>query len=301
MINDISYTDIRPRRSALYIPASNKYRLEKARNLACDIIIMDLEDAVSPTQKISARNNIIDVINAGGFNNREILVRVNDLSTIWGKGDVEIMASSGASGLVLPKVNNAIDIAHLDALMKDSGAAENMTIWAMIETPMGVLHAEEIAKSSQSLAGFIMGTNDLTADLHAVDSYDRQPLLTSLSICLLAARAYGLAILDGVHSNINDDDGFEKICQQGLEFGFDGKSLIHPKTIAVANKIFSPSDIDIKRAEEIIEASNFANENGNGVIALPDGQLVEELHARQAKKILKMGAMIAELKKDIGD
>ena len=292
MINSI---DIRPRRSALYIPASNKYRLEKGCNLDSDMLIMDLEDAVSPTQKISARNNIIEVIKEGGFNNREILVRVNGSSTIWGKDDIKIMSSSGASGLVLPKVDNARDIQQMDALMKYFGAPDNMAIWAMIETPMGVLHAESIAKSSPRLAGFIMGTNDLSADLHICDTHDRKPLLTSLSICLLAARAYGLVILDGVHSNINDDIGFEKACIQGCEFGFDGKSLVHPRTIAMTNKIFGPSDDDIKRARQIIAASKTALNNGDGAVALPDGQLVEGLHARNAEKTLKMAAIIANL------
>lgn len=290
---------IRPRRSMLYMPGSNARVLEKGRSLPADALILDLEDAVAPDAKETARQQILDALAEGGYGKREILVRVNGLDSEWGSEDIAVMARSGADAILLPKVESAEMVRRAEELMVDGGAPDDMAVWCMIETPLGVLHAEEIAWGSSRLGGFVMGTSDLAKDLHCLHTPDRLPFVTSLSLCVLAARAHGLAILDGVHLDLSDDEGFAASCRQGLDFGFDGKTLIHPKTIAKANEIFAPSEEDIAWSRKIIAAHAEASGQGKGVVVV-DGKLVENLHVENARRIVGLAAMIDEMEAAAG-
>ncbi len=285
---------VRPRRSMLYMPGSNARALEKGRLLTADALILDLEDAVAPDAKETARRQILEALAAGGYGKREILVRTNGLDSEWGRDDIAAMAKSGADAILLPKVESAEMVRAAEEIMADHGAPASLAVWCMIETPLGVLHAEEIAWGSRRLGGFVMGTSDLAKDLHCLHTPGRLPFVTSLSLCILAARAHGLAILDGVHLDLADDEGFADSCRQGLEFGFDGKTLIHPKTIDKANEIFAPSAEEIAWSERIIAAHEEALKAGKGVV-LVDGKLVENLHVENAKRIVALAAMIGEL------
>lgn len=285
---------IRPRRSMLYMPGSNPRALDKGRSLPADALILDIEDAVAPDAKEMARRQIVEALAAGGYGRREILVRVNGLDSEWGHDDIAAVATSGADAILLPKVESAEMVRETEELLVASGAPAGFAIWCMIETPLGVLHAEEIAWGSRRVGGFVMGTSDLAKDLHCLHTPQRLPFLTSLSLCILAARAHGLAILDGVHLDLDDDEGFAESCRQGLELGFDGKTLIHPKTIAKANEVFAPSAQEIAWSEKIIAAHETASKEGKGVVVV-DGKLVENLHVENARRITGLAAMIAEL------
>ena len=282
----------RLRRSLLYMPGSNARALEKGRSLPADGLILDLEDAVAPDAKEQARAQVMAAIADGGYGAREILVRVNGLDTPWGAADVAAVAASAAAGVVLPKVESAAMVRTAADRLAGSGASGEMRIWCMIETPRGVLQAGEIAGASPRLAGFIMGTNDLAKELRCQQTADRMPFMTSFGLCLLAARAHGLAIVDGVHPDIADEDGFEAVCRQGRALGFDGKSLIHPRTIAPANEIFAPSEAELEWARRIIDAFEAARAAGQAVIAV-DGQLVEDLHVADARRLLAFADRIA--------
>lgn len=276
-------TAYRPRRSVLYIPGSNPRALAKAESLACDGVILDLEDAVAPDVKEAARAAVIAA--SGRYGAREVLIRANGFDTPWGGDDVSAVAGSAAHGVVLPKVENAETVRQAEALLVAAGAPDSLALWCMIETPRGVLAAAEIAAASPRLGGLIMGTSDLAKDLHCRHTPDRLPLITSLSLCVLAARAHTLAILDGVHLNLDDDAGFQAACQQGRDMGFDGKTLIHPKTIAAANAAFGPSDADIAYAEKIVAAYTAALQAQQAVVVV-DGKLVEALHVAEAQRLL---------------
>jgi citrate lyase subunit beta/citryl-CoA lyase len=291
-------TVTRPRRSVLYMPGSNARALEKARTLAADGLILDLEDAVSPDAKDVARTQVVDAVKAGGYGGRELLVRVNGLNTPWFHADVAAAATSGAHAILIPKVESADAVRQAEAIMTAAGAPENMAIWCMMETPRGILKAEEIAASTPRLGGFVMGTSDLAKDLHCAHTALRLPMVTSLGLCLLAARAYNLAILDGVYLDLNDDAGFEASCVQGLELGFDGKTLIHPKTIDAANRVFAPSEKEIAWSQKIIAAHAEAAAEGKGVVVV-DGKLVENLHVENAKRIVRLADQIAVLSADL--
>jgi citrate lyase subunit beta/citryl-CoA lyase len=273
--------------------------LEKGRTLAADALILDLEDAVAPDAKEMARQQILDALATGGYGQREILVRVNGLDSEWGSDDITAMAKSGADAILLPKVESAEMVRQAEEIMADSGAPADLAIWCMIETPLGVLHAEEIGWGSPRVGGFVMGTSDLAKDLHCLHTPGRLPFVTSLSLCVLAARAHGLAILDGVHLDLEDDEGFAESCRQGLEFGFDGKTLIHPRTIAKANEVFAPSAEEIAWSERIIAAHEEASAQGKGVVVV-DGKLVENLHVENAKRIVGLAAMIGEMESAAG-
>ncbi len=283
----------RPRRSALYMPGANTRALAKGRILAADSLILDLEDAVAADAKATARDNIVAAIADGGYGPRELIIRINPLSTPWGYEDLAAASISGADAILLPKVESGDMVRQAESVMAVQGAPEDMAIWAMIETPMGMLHAEEIASSSPRLACLVMGTSDLAKDLHAAHTRDRLPMITSLGLCLLAARAYGLDILDGVHLDLRDDEGFAYSCKQGLDLGFDGKTLIHPKTIAVANEIFAPSPDEVAWAHKVIDAHAAAMREGKGV-ALFEGKLIENLHVENAKRLVGLAHAIAE-------
>ena len=283
---------VRPRRSVLYMPGANTRALEKARSLGADSYILDLEDAVAPDAKEEARANIAAALSEGGYGHREMVVRVNALASGWGHGDLAMVAASPAAGLLLPKVESADVIRQVEAALEDMGASPDLQIWAMMETPRGMLHAEEIAGASPRLTCFVMGTSDLAKDLHAAHTKLRLPMVTSLGLCMLAARSYGLSILDGVHLDLADDEGFAAACQQGLELGFDGKTLIHPKTIAKANEVFAPSASEVEWSKKIIAAHAAAEAEGQGVVVC-DGKLVENLHVENAKRLVAMAEAIA--------
>jgi citrate lyase subunit beta/citryl-CoA lyase len=280
------------------MPGSNARALEKARTLAADGLILDLEDAVSPDAKDVARSQVVEAVKAGGYGGRELLVRVNGLNTPWFHADVATAATSGAHAILIPKVESADAVRQVEAIMAACGAPDTMAIWCMMETPRGILKAEEIAASTPRMGGFVMGTSDLAKDLHCAHTSMRLPMITSLGLCLLAARAYGLAVLDGVYLDLNDDAGFEASCVQGLELGFDGKTLIHPKTIDAANRVFAPSEKEIEWSKKIIAAHAAAAAEGKGVVVV-DGKLVENLHVENAKRIVRLAEQIAALEADL--
>ncbi|MBI5533031.1 MAG: CoA ester lyase [Deltaproteobacteria bacterium] len=283
---------VRPRRSVLYMPGSNARALEKAQTLAADGFIFDLEDAVGPDAKEAAREAVTEAMRTRDYGHKERIVRVNALSTPWGYQDVVRASTCGADAILIPKVESADTVRQTVAIMNASGAPASMAVWCMMETPLGILHAEQIASSSPRLAVLVMGTSDLTKDLHASHTPDRLPQLASLAVSLLAARAYGLGIIDGVHLDLNDEQGFERSCIQGRDLGFDGKTLIHPKTIEVANRVFAPSQQEIDWARKIAEAHERARSEGKGVVVV-DGKLIENLHVEAAQRTVRLAEAIA--------
>lgn len=283
----------RPRRSVLYMPGSNARALDKARGLAADALILDLEDAVAPEQKAMAREQVCAAVTAGGYGARELIIRSNGLDTPWGRDDVIAAAKAAPDAILLPKVESAAQVQAAEALLLQHGQ-DKTAIWCMMETPKGILRAEEIAAASPRLAALVMGTSDLVKDLNAQHTPLRLPVITALGLCLLAARAYGLAILDGVYLDLDDEAGFEAACRQGLEFGFDGKTLIHPKTLDTANRVFAPTEAQMAYAHKIIAAFEAAAKDGKGVV-LVDGKLIENLHVEQAKKLAALADAIAKL------
>ena len=262
------------------MPGSNPRALEKGRNLDCDAIIMDLEDAVAPASKEDARQNIRQALKEGGYGKRTLAVRINGLESAWGANDLEMVLASGADAIVLPKVEETELIRRVADKIQG-----NQVIWAMVETPKGVLNVQEVAACDETLVCLVMGTSDLARELHCAHTHERAPFLTSFGLCILAARANGLNILDGVHLDLSDDHGFAASCQQGLELGFDGKTLIHPKTIETANRIYSPTEQQLAEARQIIDAHQAAERDGSGVVVL-NGKLVENLHVEMAKRLL---------------
>jgi citrate lyase subunit beta/citryl-CoA lyase len=275
----------------LYMPGSNARALDKGRGLDADALILDLEDAVAPDAKQTAREQVVAAVKEGGYGHREILIRSNGLNTPWGYDDVVAAATSGADAVLLPKVDSADMVRQAESILDAAGAPDSMTIWCMMETPRGMLRAEEIADASPRLGGFVMGTSDLTKDLHARHTPMRLPLITSLGLCLLAARAADIAILDGVYLDLNDASGFAMSCVQGAELGFDGKTLIHPKQLADANEAFAPSEDEVAFSRKIIEAHASAQAEGKGVLVV-DGKLIENLHVENAKRLVALAEAI---------
>lgn len=276
-----------PCRSILYMPGSNVRALEKAKTLDADVIIFDLEDAVSPDKKLEARKLVIAAVNAankGDYGHRKVCVRVNGLDTPWGRDDLEAIAATAPDAVLLPKVNVATDVDEAVTILESAGLCEKTAVWVMMETPLGILHAGEIAAADR-VGALVMGTADLVSDIHGKHTVDRLPVLASLSICVLAARAYQRLIFDGVYLDLDDEVGFENVCRQGLELGFDGKTLIHPKQLGLANKIFSPSENDIRFSRKVIESHAQASRSGKGVV-LVDGKLIENLHVEEAKRMV---------------
>ena len=284
---------VHPRRSVLYMPGSNARALEKGRTLAADALILDLEDAVAPEAKEMARGQVVESLAAGGFGHRELVVRVNGLATHWGNDDLVAVAASGADAVLLPKVGSADMVEQAVAILEANGAPDGLAVWCMMETPIGMLHAEEVAGAHSRVAGLVMGTSDLAKDLHARHTRDRMPMLVSLSLCLLAARAHDIAIIDGVHLDLADDEGFAHACRQGAELGFDGKTLIHPKTIATANETFAPSAEEVGWSTKIIAAHAEAAAEGKGVVVV-DGRLIENLHVEAARRVVALAEAIAK-------
>ncbi len=281
-----------PRRSVLYMPGSNARALEKGKSLPADALILDLEDAVAPDAKAFAREQVVAAVKAGGYGHRELVIRVNGLDSPWGAEDLAAAATAGADAILLPKVETAEMVAAAEAKLREAGGSDGQAIWCMMETPLGILNAKEVAGASPQIDCLVMGTSDLVKELQAAHTTLRLPVLASLSVCLLAARAYGLSILDGVHLNLADDAGFLSACEQGKEFGFDGKTLIHPKTLAPANEVFSPSQAEVSFARRIIEAFTAATSEGKALVVL-DGTLIENLHVETAKRTVALADAIA--------
>ncbi len=282
----------RPRRSVLYVPGSNARALAKARELAADGLILDLEDAVAPSAKDEARERVLAELGRGGFGHRELAVRVNGADTPWGAGDLAAAAGSGAHAVLLSKVESAEDVRAAERALRAAGAPVEQALWCMIETPLGVLRSAEIAGASPRVACLVMGTSDLVKDLQARHTPERLEVVTALGLTLLAARAHRLAALDGVHLDLADDAGFEASCRQGRQMGFDGKTLIHPRTIGAANRAFSPSPEEVESARRVIAAHAEAEAAGRGVVVV-DGRLVESLHVEQARRLLALADAIA--------
>lgn len=276
---------IRPRRSMLYVPGDKPRALDKARALPCDGIIFDLEDAVAPEAKAAARQAIADAVTAGGYGRRELILRVNGIGSDWLADDCALAAALPVHGVLVPKVEDESAARRIAALVPDKA------IWCMIETPLGVLRAGQIGGASERLAGFVAGTNDLAKELRARHTPDRGPLLTSLSLILLAARAHGLAAIDGVHLGLDDMDGFEAACRQGVELGFDGKTVVHPNSIEPANRIFGPSAEEVAKARAIVAAWAEARAEGKGVARI-NGAMVEQLHVDEAERLIALAEAI---------
>jgi len=279
---------IRPRRSVLYMPGSNARAMEKARNLAADALILDLEDAVSPDAKEIARMQVCEAAKSRAFGSREVVIRINALETPWGEADLPAVLDARPDAILIPKVSRAADLQNIDAV------AGGMALWAMIETPRAILDIGDIAGSSRNLACLVMGTNDLLKDMGGKPLRSRENLTTALSLCVLAARAHNLAAIDGVFNNIADAEGFQAECLRARAFGFDGKTLVHPSQIAPCNEVFAPSGEEVELARRIIAAFDLPENSGKGAIAL-DGKMVERLHAEAARRTLAVAEAIAAL------
>ena len=273
----------RPRRSVLYMPASNERALEKAKTLPVDGLILDLEDAVGPDHKVAARENACTAAASGEYGTREVTVRVNGTGTAWHDDDLVAVCEAGPDGIVVPKVNSADEVRSLVGAMERHGAPEHTRLWAMVETPEAVLSVGEIASASSRLAVLVMGTNDLVKELGARHVPGREPVLTALSLALLAARRSGVAILDGVHNDVLDLEGFEAECRQGRDLGFDGKTLIHPGQVGPCNEVFAPSAEEVEEARGLLAAWEAGA--GAGVVT-HRGRMVESLHVEIARTVI---------------
>ena len=288
-------TVIRPRRSVLYMPGINERALEKAKTIPADSLILDLEDSVAPDSKDAARHLVCARVKSGGYGSREIIIRINGLESEWGEADLEAAAQTGADGILVPKVNSANDILDAAERKKQAGGADNQQMWAMIETPLGVLNAQEIAAAAidANLTCLILGTNDLLKETRAQFLPDRAPVLAWLSAAVIAARAYGLDVIDGVYNNFRDEDGLIAEAEQGRALGMDGKTLIHPAQLDIANKVFAPTESQIDLACRQMEAFDEARARGEGV-AVVDGKIVENLHIETARQTLARADAIAK-------
>ena len=282
-----------PRRSVLYMPGANERALEKAKALDADALILDLEDSVAPDSKAIGRENVCAAVRSGEYGHRELAIRVNSIGTEWHDDDIKAAAEAGPDAILVPKVESAAQVHELVAKIEAAGAPASTQLWAMIETPIALLHAEEIAAAHERLTVIVMGTNDIVNETYGLHVPGRNPLvLTSLAWTLLAVRAAGKVIIDGVYNNVKDPEGFDAETKQGREMGFDGKTLIHPTQVEPANAVFSPSVADIERAKGMIEAFDEAAREGKGVATF-NGKMVEELHIRDAKRILAFAEVLA--------
>jgi len=287
---------IRPRRSVLYMPGSNARALDKAKTLPVDGVILDLEDSVAPDAKEAARQQVVDAVKAGGFGTREVFIRVNGVDTPWHTDDLSAAAHAAPDVILVPKVSSSDTLELIGRRMLDMGTNHKTRVWAMIETPLAIFNILEIAAAARDsetrLAGFVMGTNDLAKDTRARLVPGRTPMLAWLSMCVAAARIHGIDILDGVYNDIGNSDGFAKECAQGVDLGFDGKTLIHPSQIEPCNTAFSPSPADVEQARKMIAAFDLPENKGKGVISI-DGRMVERLHADMARRTVAIAEAIA--------
>jgi len=275
------------------MPAANERALEKAKGIASDALIFDLEDAVSPESKDAARENAVRAASSGEYGKREITIRCNGLDTPWGAADIAAAAKSCASSIVIPKVGDAAAVDAVSKHLDAAGAPAEMLIWAMVETPSAIFNARAIAAHPR-VAVLVMGTNDLVKELHAVQVPGRAPVMSHLATALLAAREADKPILDGVYNDIKNADGFRAECVQGMQMGFDGKTLIHPDQVAIANEVWAPSEAEVDHARRVIEAFDTARAEGKGVVQL-DGKMIENLHVANAERLIAIASAIAEL------
>ncbi|WP_337185251.1 CoA ester lyase [Phenylobacterium sp.] len=272
---------LRPRRSALYMPAANARAIEKSRSLDCDVVILDLEDAVAPEAKAEARRQAVDAVQAGGFGRREVVIRVNGLDTPWGADDLAAAAAARPDAILAPKVSSPEDVAAYAA------ASGDCPLWAMIETCGCLFRLDAIAAAARNtpLTAWVIGTNDLAKEMRCRLDVERRPLQAALSLAVAAARAEGLVILDGVYNALEDDAGLERQCRQGVEFGFDGKTLIHPRQVPVANTVFTPTEDEVRWARTVVDAFAQPENAGKGVLRV-EGRMVERLHLEEARRAL---------------
>ncbi len=286
-------SNLRPRRSVLYMPSSNERALEKAKAIPCDALILDLEDAVAPDAKEAARANAVAAAKSGEYGSREITIRCNGLDTPWGADDLAAAATSGAAAVVIPKVNSVAYLEEVERLLDDAGAPAEMTIWAMIETPTAIIDIRSIAHHGR-VNVLVMGTNDLAKELRTGASDDRAPLLPHLAAALLGAREADKVILDGVYNDVRDPDGFLVEARQGQALGFDGKTLVHPSQVEPTNDVWAPSDDEVDHSRRVIAAFEEAEAEGRGVITV-DGRMIENLHVDNARRVLAVADAIAAL------
>ncbi|MBI1251552.1 MAG: CoA ester lyase [Alphaproteobacteria bacterium] len=284
----------RPRRSCLYMPGANPKALDKARALPADALIFDLEDSVAPEGKAEARETVRQTLAQGGYGAREIIVRVNALSTPWGFDDLQMASAARPAGVLVPKIDTADDVRKADDALSEAPA--DVALWVMIETPLAILNIRDIAAEAKNtrLQAFVMGTNDLAKDMRLAQTPDRLPFLATLTLSVAAARAYGLSVIDGVYNDIQNEHGFADICRQGLALGFDGKTLIHPSQIAPCNDIFSPSADEIEQARAVIAAFAAPENAGKGVLKV-NGKMTELLHLEQARRTVAIADAIAAM------
>ncbi len=289
-------TAIRPRRSVLYMPGSNARALEKAKYLAADTLIFDLEDAVAPDAKTAAREQVLAAVTAGGYGSREVVIRINALDTPWGENDLAAASIAAPDAVLVPKVSSPEALVAIGSRLRRHGAAERTRVWAMIETPLALLHVDRIASAARDadtrLSCFVMGTNDLAKETRARLLPGRAPMLPWLMNVLAAARAYGVDILDGVYNDLSDEAGFRAECEQARDCGFDGKTLIHPGQIVAANEIFAPSSDEVEAARAVIAAFEAPENAHKGAVAI-DGRMVERLHAEMARRVVAVAEAIA--------
>jgi citrate lyase subunit beta/citryl-CoA lyase len=284
---------LRPRRSVLYMPGANERALEKARSLPTDALILDLEDSVAPDAKEDARKRVAAAAASGAYGHREVTIRVNAPGTPWHDDDLRAAAEAGPDAVVVPKVDSARTVREVAAALEAAGAPDRTAIWAMIESPAAVFAARDIAAASERLTVLVLGTNDLAKELHAEHVPGRAPLLTGLSLVLLAARATGRVVLDGVYNDVRNLEGFEAETLQARQLGFDGKTLIHPGQLEPCNRIFAPAAEEVDRSRRIIDAFEEATSQGRGVVTV-DGRMIENLHVEQARRVLALAAAVAD-------
>ncbi len=287
---------IRPRRSMLYVPSCNTHYLERARTLATDSIILDLGDPILVDVKVQSRINVVEAIKKGGYGSREVVVRVNDLDSIWGPDDIRAVANIGADAILFPNIESREDVLSAQAYLDEVGGS-HMPIMVMIESPLAVLNAKEIAAASDRISCIVMATSDLISQLHAHDTHERSAILTSLSLVVLAGRAYGRSVIDGITSDFKNMHSFEYACRLGRDMGLDGKSLVHPAQIAYCNDAYTPKATEVADARLIIKALKEANEAGNGTVVVND-KLVEHHHIVAAQRLIKLHEAIAELEEE---
>jgi len=285
--------DLRPRRSVLYMPSSNERALEKAKTIACDALIFDLEDAVAPDAKAGARANAVAAAGSGEYGHREVTIRCNGLDTPWGADDLAAAATSGADAVVIPKVNSDAYLDEIERQLDAAGAPAELFIWAMIETPSALLDIRSIAHHPR-VAALVMGTNDLVKELRTGAPPDRSPLVPHLATALVGAREAGKVILDGVYNDVRNPDGFLAEARQGKALGFDGKTLVHPSQVDPTNEVWAPSEDDVNFSRRVIEAFETAEAEGRGVLTV-DGQMIENLHVDNARRVLAVADAIASL------
>jgi citrate lyase subunit beta / citryl-CoA lyase len=286
----------RPRRSMLYMPGANARALEKAKTLPCDAVILDLEDAVAPEAKAAARQQVMAAVTARGFGSREVIVRINGLDTGWWLDDLDAAAKARPDGILVPKVSKPGNLLDIAERLVDISADHDIRLWAMIETPLAIINAAEIAATAKDsetrLAGFVIGTNDLARESRAKLLPGRAAMTSWLAAAVLAAHAFGIDILDGVYNDIADAEGFRRECGQGRDMGFDGKTVVHPDQIAPCNAAFSPSEAEVAQARKIIAAFELPENHAKGVVRI-DGRMVERMHADMARRTVAIADAIA--------